>query len=975
MNQTKLYILLLLLLTLPSMMFAQRTLTGTVTDAETGETLIAASVRVAELDGGTLTDAFGKYTIQVNEGGKTLIVSYVGYQTQEIEIGDKTVIDVALSSGETLDEVVVIGYGTVKKEDATGSIQEIDESAFNKGAINSAQDLLAGKVAGVQITPSSDPGGGAAIRIRGGSSLSAINDPLIVIDGVPVASDEISGSRNPLNIINPNDIETFTVLKDASATAIYGSRASNGVIIITTKKGKLGKKISVDYTGNYTISDRLNQVDVFTADEFRNFIFDQFEEGHPSRELLGDANTDWQDEIYQTATGTDHNLTISGGVADIPYRVSLGYTDRDGILKTDNFNRQTASININPGFLDNTLQINLSAKGMLINNRFPERGAIGNAVFFDPTQDIYMEDTTYGGYYTWTRFNGAVLNVLAPSNPIALLEQTNDVSTVNRYIINGSVDYRFPFLPELRANLNLGYDRSYGEGTRDIPANAAFLYSQGGLDLEYSQTKINELLEFYLNYVNEVGGGTLDVMAGYSWQHFFRDNYVKATNVDETQIVLPEDTDPKEYYLLSLFGRANYSIDQFLFTFTLRQDGTSRFGPKSRWGLFPAAAVAYKILDQDEGTFNNLKLRLGYGVTGQQDIGTDYYPYLARYLASENDARYPFGDTYYTTLRPGGYDENIKWEETTTYNLGLDYGLYNNRITGALELYYRTTKDLINFIPVPAGTNLTNAIFTNIGNLTNQGIEFSVNALAIDKQDMSWDIGMNVTANRNEITKLTASEDPNYQGVQVGGISGGIGNTIQIHSVGFPANSFFVFKQVYDDNGNPIEGEYEDLNGDGTVTPEDRYRYENPAPDYYFGLTTNFNWKNLSLSMGARANVGNAMYNNIESNAAFTGNIYHPTRFVRNSHRSVTDINFEEPQYFSDFFIQDASFFRIDHITVSYNLTDLVPKISNLRVNATIQNPLLITNYTGLDPEVFGGIDNNVYPRSRTILFGLSAGF
>ncbi|MDX2247263.1 MAG: SusC/RagA family TonB-linked outer membrane protein [Bacteroidia bacterium] len=968
--------LVFVLVVFPAFMFGQKTLTGKVTDSATGDPLAGASVLVVGTTTGAFTGQDGSFRIVVPDGSQTIRVTYLGYVPQEFSAdADDILIISMISENITTDEVVIIGYGSVKKDDATGSVQAIKSEYFNKGNITSPQELLAGKVAGVQITTGGDPGGGSTIRIRGGSSLSATNDPLIVIDGVPVASDDISGSRNPLNIVNPNDIETFTVLKDASATAIYGSRASNGVIMITTKKGSLGKKVSVNYNGSIAFSNRINEIDVLSADEFRSLINTRYADGHPARTLLGTANTDWQSEIFQTATFHDHNVSLAGGIGNVPYRVSLGYTDKEGILKTDHFGRTTAAINVNPKFLNNMLQVNVGLKTMFSRDQFANQGAIGSAVSFDPTKPVRDDNSQYGGFFTWTQANGNP-NTLAPANPVALLEMRDDRSNVTRYIANVTIDYRFWFLPDLRANLNLGYDHSRGEGTVDVPANAAFAFVDGGRKQEYWQEKNNELLEFYLNYNKTLGSSTIDVMGGYSWQHFFRDNYNFSTSADGSKILQPENTFPKEYYLVSLFGRVNYTLmEKFLFTFTLRRDGTSRFSEDNRWGMFPAAAFAWKVLDNSEAKFSRLKLRLGYGITGQQDIGGDYYPYLARYQSSLNNAQYQFGNDFISTLRPNGYDANIKWEETTTYNIALDYGFLRNRIYGSIEYYRRTTTDLLNFIPVPAGTNLTNFITTNVGDLENNGVEFSINVIPVMKDNFTWDIGFNVTANTNEITRLTASEDPNYPGVLVGGIGGGVGNTIQIHSVGYPANSYYVWEQVYDEAGVPIEGLYVDRNEDGQITLEDRYRLEKPAPDAFFGFTSLLNYKNLFFSFAGRANVGNYVYNNILSDYAFYNRLYNSTGIINNAHSDITAIDFAVPQYFSDHFIQDASFLRLDNVTLGYNFSNIFGGKGYVKLSATVQNPVLFTQYQGLDPEVFNGIDGNIYPRSRTFMIGLNAGF
>lgn len=973
------FLLLTAIILLPSWLFAQRTISGLITDAESGEPLLGANIVVEGTSIGTITDFDGNYSLEVPEGFEKLIVSYTGYASKTITLGAANQVDISLAAGELLDEVVVIGYGTVKREDATGSVQTVSTKEFNIGAITGPQELIAGKVAGVSITPAADPGGGATIRIRGGSSLSASNDPLIVIDGVPLSDDGISGSRNPLNIVNPNDIETFTVLKDASATAIYGSRASNGVIIITTKKGSLGNKVRVNYTANFSISETADRLDVLSANEFRGVIEERFPDDVG---LLGNTETDWQDEIFQSAFGTDHLLGVSGSVGVFPYRVSLGYTNKEGILRTDDFERYSGSLNVSPGFLDNTLQLNFGIKANRIDNRFANRGAIGSALAFDPTKPVFDDNSQFGGYTTWTDNDGNPIPI-APANPVALLEQREDISTVNRVILNGSADYRFWFLPELRANLNLALDYSETEGSITVPEDAAFEFDAqngGGTKRDYFQEKENQLFEFYLNYVKDIGNSTLDVMGGYSWQYFFREDRGVSTNFARTRTTNEFNSNPSEYYLVSLFGRLNYSIaDRYLFTFTIRQDGTSRFSEDNRLGVFPAAAFAWKAFDNPESNaLSTLKVRLGYGITGQQRITDGFladYPYIAAYTLSTDDAQYQFGDTFFETLRPEGYNENLKWEETTTYNAAVDFGFWKNRVTGTVEVYYRLTEDLLQVITLPSGSNLTNQLLTNVGELENRGVEFTINTTPYIRGNNSWDFGFNVTYNENEITKLTAIEDPNFVGFLDGGISGGVGNTIRINSVGQNAQAFYVFEQVYDEAGNPIEGVYVDRNGDGEVTTEDLYSLDGPAPDVFIGLTTRFQWGNFDIATAGRANIGNSIYNNNLSTGANFNGIQGTGGFLRNTLAAVNQFNFAEPQLFSDIFVVDGSFFRLDHITVGYNFNALFGQSSSLRLFATVQNPFVITDYEGLDPEVFGGIDNNVYPRSRTYLLGVNANF
>jgi TonB-dependent starch-binding outer membrane protein SusC len=965
-------LLLLAMVVLPALAYGQRTISGTVTDANSGESLIGASILVVGTSTGTVSDIDGSYSLSVPAGATQLQFSYTGYETYMATIGTANVIDVKMAAGSILSEVVVIGYGEVKKEDATGSIAEVNSELFNRGAITAPQELLAGKVAGVQITPSSDPGGSAQIRIRGGSSLSASNDPLIVIDGIPLDNKGISGARNIFDFVNPNDIETFTVLKDASATAIYGSRASNGVILITTKKGKLGQKLRVEYNGNVSFSNALNTPEVLNSKDYQALINTQFPDGHPARDLVSTGNTDWNDVIYETGVGHDHNLNFTGGVGAVPYRASVGYTNKKGILQTDEYDRFTGSINLSPKLIDNRLQINFGLKGMATKNTFGNRGAIGTATFFDPTKPVLDSASPYGGYYTWVQQNGEP-NTLSPANPLAQLKLRNDQSDVNRFVVSSSFDYRFGFLPELRANLNLAYDKSHGEGTIDVPAEASFAFFDKGIKNTYSQNKENSLLEFYLNYVKDLGNSKLDVMGGYSWQRNYFEDEFKNSNIPGTEISNGDNSG--ELFLLSLFGRVNLTLfDRLLLTGTVRRDGSSRFSEDSRWGLFPAAAAAFKVVDSNgKGNLSTLKLRIGWGVTGQQEIG-DYYVHLPRYLASFENAGYQFGNTFVQTLRPGGYDSKIKWEETTTYNAGLDFGFMDERIYGSVEIYQRNTKDLLNFIPVPAGSNLSNFINTNVGDLENKGVEFALNLNPIRTEQIKWDFGFNVTANKNKITKLTASDDPEYNGVLTGNISGGVGNTAQIHSVGYPANSFYVYEQVYDAQGVPVEGLYVDRNKDGIVNADDLYRLEKAAPDYYLGLTSSLSVGKLDFSFAGRANFGNYVYNNLQSGTSYA-NLYHPTGYLGNVNTIATYLDFNQPQYLSDYFVQDASFFRLDHITLGYTLTDLVPKMDFLKIYATVQNPILVTDYKGVDPDIAGGIDNNFYPRSRTFLFGLNARF
>ena len=961
---------------------AQRTITGTVTDGA-GEPMIGVNVLVLGTTVGTVSDFDGGYTLQVPAGATQLQFSYTGYDAIVMDIGTAAQVDAIMTEGAILEDVVITGYGTVKRENVTGSIATVKSDDFNKGAITSPQELLSGKVAGVNVVTNGEPGGGAVIRIRGGSSLQANNDPLIIIDGVPVASDPISGSRNNLNIVNPNDIETFTVLKDASATAIYGSRASNGVIIITTKRGTVGSKFGVDYNGSAGVSTIAKRSDNLDAGEFRNLVESQFDEN--AQAIMDTFSTNWQDEIFQDAFYMDHNLSVHGAAGEMPYRVSFGYTDRDGLIRTDNFNRITGALNLNPRLLDNKLQLNLSGKYMQDKNHFAEQGVVGAAAVFDPTQAVYDTMSPYGGYFTSTV--GGLPNTLSPDNPVAVLEQTDNNSTVNRYILGAEIDYRLFFLEDLRVNLNLGYDFSEGEGRKYVPTDAAFEFSNGGRDETYSQENKNELLEVYLNYTKELSNDfALDIMGGYSWQHFYYQNYYGVTSAEAEPDTLTDfDYDTREYYLVSLFGRANFTLfENWLLTLSLRQDGTSRFAEDNRYGLFPGAALAWKLTDNSAGDPLGLKLRLSWGITGQQGINNDLYPYLARYQSGQSTAQYPFGEEYVTTIRPNGYDENIKWEETTTYNLGMDYSVFDDRLYGSIDFYLRETKDLINFVPVAAGTNLTNFLTTNVGDLENKGVELAINTVPWRNGHNQWTVGFNVALNENKITKLTASDDPNYQGVLDGAISGGVGNMLQIHSVGYPSHSFFVFEQVYDAAGIPIEGLYVDRNGDGSVTPDDMYRYKKARPDATLGFYTGLNAGHFDFSVGARASLGNFVYNNNLASRGVVGNLDNDA-YLLNVHPDAPTLDFQNNEYFSDHYVQDASFLRFDHITAGYDFGTIGSAIQSLRFYATVQNPFLFTNYDGIDPEIAIrdintndaniGIDNNIYPRSRTFLLGLNVKF
>ena len=1001
--------------------FAQdKVITGKVTDS-TGKGIPGVSVSVkGQPSRGTTTIENGNYSLSVPANATTLVFSSVGYGYREVNISGATAnITLATTSG-SLNEVVVIGYGTTRKKDLTGSVTAITSKDFNKGAITTPEQLIAGKVAGVQITSNGGaPGSGSTIRIRGGASLNASNNPLIVIDGVPVDNGGISGAANPLSLINPNDIESFNILKDASATAIYGSRASNGVIIITTKKGKSGKA-KFNFTSQNSLSTLPKEADVLSPSEFRAYVNAH---GTPAQiALMGKSSTNWQDEIYDNAFSTDNNISVAGSYKKLPYRVSFGYLNQDGILRTGNLNRKSASVTLNPLLFNNHLKIDLNLKGSINNTRFADEGAIGNAVRFDPTQPVTTNSPRFGGYFEWLDPNSTTgLRKLSPLNPVGLLEQRQDKSEVKRSIGNIQFDYKLHFFPDLHVNVNLGYDVSKGEGTIFIPDSAASSYKRspdakhGGVRNEYLQKKSNTLLETYLNYVKDIKSinSRIDVIAGYSYQDFLTTVYnarkdpngrlyqkadrsldtIATTGqrytsfsdrtTDGFLISFPTfPFDKPENRLISFFGRVNYSYkNKYLITGTLRRDGSSRFSEDNRWGLFPSAAFAWKIKEEDflkrSNTLSDLKLRIGYGETGQQD-GIANYDYIPRYSISNGQAQYQFGSAYYDMYRPSGYNPNLKWEQTATYNVGLDYGFLNNRITGTVDVYLKKTSDLLSVVDQPAGTNFSNKILANIGNMENRGIEFTVNAQPVRSRSFTWDLGFNITYNKNEITKLTFATDPKFPGNLVGGIAGGVGSTVQIHSVGYSKSSFYVYQQIYDKNGKPIEGLFEDRNRDGLINVDDLYRYKSPDPKVFLGAFSNFSYKKWDGGFSLRANIDNYMYNNRFSNTGVQRNIIDPLGFLANGSRSLLETNFTgsgDKYLLSDYYVENASFLRMDNINIGYNAGEIISKNTNLRIGANVQNVFTVTKYKGLDPEVSGGIDNNFYPRPRVYNLSLNFNF
>lgn len=984
--------------------FAQQiAVKGHVKDT-TGEPVIGANVLVKGTTNGTITDFDGNFMLNVPKDA-ILSVSFVGYKSAEVKAAS-TVMVTLEDDSQVLDAVVVIGYGSVKKNDMTGSVTAIKPDKLNKGLITNAQDMMTGKIAGVSvISKGGAPGEGATIRIRGGSSLTAENDPLIVIDGLAMDNKGVKGLANPLSMVNPNDIESFTVLKDASATAIYGSRASNGVIIITTKKGQAGARPTISYDGNVSVSTVKSTVDVMDGDQFRSFIKDIWGEDSEAYSKLGNANTDWQKEIFRPAVSTDHNLTISGGLKNMPYRISFGYTNQNGIVKTSKFERYTASVSLAPSFFEDHLKINANLKGMIAKNRYADGGAVGSAVSFDPTQSVRSDDPYhqyyFDGYFQWNTDASSLnddtwkrtFNGNAPGNPVALLEEKDDRAISKSLIGNLELDYKFHFLPDLHAHVNGGMDLSTGKQYTDVSPYSSTNNYYGSYGWE-QKDKYNLSLNAYLQYSKDfTDKHRFDVMAGYEWQHFHDTSdqeywglYPLSNNVVENRGQRYNNTSSgsaTESYLVSFFGRVNYTLlDRYLFTATVRQDGSSRFHKNNRWGLFPSFALGWKLKEEaflkDVDVLSDLKLRLGYGITGQQNINSGDYPYLAVYETNKDGAYYPIlGEG--TTYRPNAYNPDLKWEKTTTYNVGLDFGFLNNRINGAVDYYYRKTTDLLNSVFVSAGTNFKNKVLSNVGSLENSGIEFSINSKPVVTTDWTWDLGFNITYNKNEITKLTTGDSENYYVAAGDNIGGGRDMKAMAHAVGHPASSFYVYQQVYDENGKPIENEFVDRNGDGTINGDDRYFYKKPTADVLMGLTSRLSYKSWDFSFSLRASLNNYVYNSVEAGGSDCNptSVYsfgalnnRPLMGVANNIQSKNDNTL-----LSDYFVQNASFMKCDNITLGYSFKKLFGAPIGGRVYAAVQNVFTITKYKGLDPEVEKGLDNNIYPRPLTTLIGLSLNF
>ena len=989
------------------------TVNGHVKDA-TGEDIIGATIRVVGQPGGVITDFDGIFSIEAKQGDM-LQISYIGYETAEVAAAPHVEV-VLQDDSHALNEVVVIGYGVARKNDLTGSVTAIKPDEKNHGLITNAQDMIQGKIAGVNVTSGGGtPGGGATIRIRGGSSLNASNDPLIVIDGLAMDNQGIKGAANPLTMVNPNDIESFTVLKDASATAIYGSRGSNGVIIITTKKGRSGMAPKVSYNGNVSYSVKNNSLDLLSADEYRKFIKNYYGPDSEAASLLGNADTDWQEEIFHGAVSTDHNVTVQGGLKNMPYRFSVGYTDQNGILKTSNFQRTTASVTLNPSLLNDHLKFNINGKFMYAHNRYANEAAIGDAMRMDPTQPITSTDEkyrNYHGYWQWTDSGASLKDDNYPTmwnrntvaNPLSRLYEKNDRANSYDYMGNVEVDYQIHGFEDLRLHANASGDWANGKQLTDYapwgPSN--FYYGNSGYSKE---NKYNLTFSTYAQYYKDfLKTQHFDIMVGYEWSHtkywgnsFYAGRYPMTTKQvitleDGTTIDAAGKQNPydakvnpwkSESYLVSFFGRANYiAFDRYMVTATVRRDGSSRFG--DHWATFPSVALGWKINEEaplrNVSWIDEIKLRLGWGKTGQQD-GIGDYNYFASYNVNQTnvDGRYPLIGINDSGLlyRPDAYNKELKWETTTTYNAGLDFQFFHNRVSGSVDYYYRKTTDLINWASVSAGSNFRNTVPTNIGSLENRGIEASLTVRPVVTENWQWELTANFTYNKNKITELTGEASK----ILTGGISAGTGQNCQIHTVGYPSHSFYVYQQVYDEAGKPIEGVYVDRNADGIINDSDRYIYKSPWAPYTAGLSSRLQYKNVDFGFGLRASFDNynywdkrASYNNTEKrfDSSFG--------YLQNTMPEAMKVGWVTYDHaLSDYFVRNASFLKCDNITLGYSFTNLFKGGSynglNGRVYASATNVFTITKYKGIDPEVFQGIDNNIYPRPFTLLLGLNLNF
>ena len=964
------------------LMAQTRTIKGEVTDAQNGEALIGATVMVEGEKGGTVTDFDGNFSLQVSSSAKKIKVSYIGYIDKVLSISDNMKVKLE-SDSKALADVVVIGYGTARKSDLTGSVATVKSKDFNKGLVSSPEQLINGKVSGVQIMSNSgSASAGSTIRVRGGASLNASNDPLIVLDGVPLEQGGISGnSSNFLSMINPSDIESMTVLKDASSTAIYGSRASNGVIIITTKKGQQGA-VKVNFNTTNSMQTRAQMVDMLSRDEFVNVINQYGTDNQKS--LLGTANTDWNDEVYRTAFGTDNNLSVSGSIDKwLPFRVSVGYYNQSGLVRKDNVERWTGNVVLTPSFFQDHLKLTINAKGTLNNNSFNNGGAVWAAATFNPTIPVYSGNDKYGGYNEALDADGYPVNA-GVRNPRGLVDLYDSKSKVSRFIGSMDVDYKVHFLPELKLHATVGADYAKGDGTIHVPVYAAQSYNKdeslGGSDYKYGpQKNENRLLTLYANYAKyfEDIKSNVDLTAGYDYQYWKSTTplyYTKSAAGTTLSTVKASDY---RHVMLSYYGRINYSFDgKYLLTATVRRDASSRFSKDTRWGTFPSVALGWTLTEEpwlkNQKVLSNLKLRASYGVTGQQE-GIGNYNYLPVYTYSVTGAEAFINGQYINTYRPEAYVSDLKWETTTSWNFGLDFGFLDGRIGGAIDFYTRKTKDLLASVPTAAGTNFSKTILTNVGNVDSKGIEISLNATPIQTKDWEWNLSYNFTWQNMKVKNLSLTKGGSQTNVKVGPSIDAY--QFQVLSEGYEPYMFYVYHQLYDsETGKPIEGAYADLNGDGEINDADLYRYHSPAPKYIMGLSTSLRYKQLTLGMSFRANIDNYVYNGMGMSTGAFETVSYNNSQLNNLNTSFLKTGFKTRQYLSDYYVENASFLKLDNLSLSYNVGK-INKWASLTVSAMVQNVFTITGYSGTDPEVPNGMDNSFYPRPRTYSVSLGLQF
>ena len=1012
---------------LPFGLLAQNTLKGVVLDGTNNQPLPGVNVLVTGTTNGTTTDFDGNFTLTNIKKGEKISFSYIGFTDETLIYENQKTITITLKEDQKeLKDVVVIGYGTTTKKDATGSLQSITTKDFNKGAIVSADQLLTGKAPGVRITNNGgQPDSAPNIRIRGGASLNANSSPLIVIDGVPVDNTTPAGVSNPLSLINPNDIESFTILKDASAAAIYGSRASNGVIIITTKKGSSGAP-EFNYSSNVTIGKVGKKIDMMNGKQFTNFIqtyhpslTNSLGIDDPSTAVIDDlstpevegrilSNTDWQDAIYRTSISTDHNFSAKANLyGKIPFRASVGYTRNEGLVKTNDYERLSYSLKMTPKVFSDHLKIDANAKGIFTNkNAIDEGGALGGAINMDPTKPIRDNSSTnrFGGYYQDFVLDGSgnpTNTISGQYNPVALLMQRTRPERAVRFLGNIEFDYKMHFLPELRAVVNLGLDASEAQIKERFSNNAMATYRvinsgadyvfNPGKNYEENQTMTNTTLDSYLVYTKSLNGflTKFDIQGGYSYQNFKNDGNKEIYRYNETtgvREVLPNDNNPNNRYynvlnLQSFFGRANFDLtNKYLLTLSLRADGSSLFREDKRWGYFPAAALAWKLKEEEFikniNFINDVKVRLGVGKTGQQDItgNVGFYPSTPLFTIGSNNSQYLDNSNLYSALV---FNEDLTWEKTTTYNLGIDFDLFkNNFLSGSFDIYRRETTDLLARVPLPPGQGLSDTFIKNVGSTESKGFELSLNFKPVKTDNFNLEIATNVAYSYVEITDLK-----DVTTLSAGGsLPTGTNVNIAQNAVGFQPYSFWVFQQLYDGNGAAIPGAFVDRNADGVITNDDRY-YKAVTPNWTFGFGINFNYKQWDFSSSFRGQLGGQVYNARKLTSGWVDRSI-PTNSnslsnVLDFYNGAADIQFQNYNgnaTFSDYFLEDATFLRCENIVLGYRFNKFY-KNSSMRVYGAINNPFILTKYTGQDPENFGAIDNNFYPRPTSFTFGLNFDF